>query len=258
MGRALKFLSQSQNAHVNLFDKSAQTPSTGDPHEIWFTCKRGDLLAALQSWHATLRALTNTPVFFLQNGLGLADELEPMGLRNWTRVACWWGARIENQTLQLTPPPRQMCFAGEADPEFWRACGFEVETLPQTAKTSLEWRKALTNLTLNGLLTLHGLPNGALLNKPDLLNQARELHLEARLLAETLGETLTPLEQTWNEVLLTAQNTPKNRNSLLQDLESKRPWELPWLNEWLLKKAAPLRLPLPHHSKLVQALHNLG
>jgi len=258
MGRALKTLSEAQRARVDLFERGAKTPSSGNPHEIWFTCKRGDLAPALQSWRETLRSLPNTPLFFLQNGLGIAEELEPLGIAHWTRVACWWGARIEHQTLHLTPPPRQMCFAGEADPEFWRACGFEVETLPQTARTTLEWRKALTNLTLNGLLTLHGLPNGALLTKPDLLNQARELHLEARSLAEALGETLMPLDRTWNEVLMTAQNTPKNRNSLLQDLEAKRPWELPWLNEWLLKKAAPLGLRLPHHHQLVQALHNLG
>lgn len=258
MGRALETLSEAHGAQVSLFERDTPIPVEGSPHEIWFTCKRGDLASALRSWSAKLPSLQNTSLFFLQNGLGLSEDLEPLQIRRWTRVACWWGARIDHRGLQLTPPPRQMCFAGEADPEFWRGCGFEIETLSESARASLEWRKALTNLTLNGVLTLQGLPNGAILSKPDLLNQAKELHLEARTVAEALGESLAPLHQTWDEAIQTAQNTPQNRNSLLQDLEAKRPWELPWLNEWLLKKANQLGLPLPRHSELVRALRNLG
>ncbi len=254
MGRALAERAQAAGARVTILGRNSsatEAPSSGFD-EAWITCKRPDLEATLRQWAPLLDSNPEAQLYFLQNGLGLAADIATvLGPRTWTRVACWWGSRRDGQALHLTPPPRRMTFAGPHDPEFWGAAGFDVESLASEASARLEWRKALTNLTLNALLAFERAPNGVLLSRPDLMDRARALHLEARRVAEALGVVLPSEELTWAEVLATARNTPSNRNSLLQDLEAGRPSELPWLNTWLRTEAHARGIPAPENDALL-------
>lgn len=258
MGRALAELIGKAGAAATLLGRDSvpafQTSSRSN-NEIWITCKRPHLHAALIQWKPLLDALPNVRLFFLQNGLGLARDIsEVLGTRPWTRVACWWGSRQEGVALHLTPRPRRMSFAGTHDPDFWRLAGFEVESLSEEASASLEWRKALTNLTLNALLAFEREPNGTLLARPDLMERARALHLEARRVAGAIGVVLPSEQRTWEEVLATARSTPTNRNSLLQDLEAGRPTELAWLNTWLRAEGRARGLPTPANDALLDQM----
>jgi ketopantoate reductase len=241
-----------------VFGRHSPIPDRIDAEELWITCKRGDLSALLGAWTQAILAprVGQLRVIFIQNGLGVAEEarLHLGSTCPWTRAALWWGARLDGARLLLTPPPRRMAFAGECDAPFWRSCGFEVETLAMADRDALEWRKALTNLTINALLALHRLPNGALLTHPTLMTEAQALHDEARSVAKGLGISIASRNETWAEVIRTAEATPANRNSLLQDLEAGRDSELEWLNSALVKEAQGLMVAVPHHQKLVLAL----
>lgn len=254
MGRALAERAQAAGARVTMLGRnsSATKAPSSDLDEAWITCKRPDLEATLRQWGPLLDSNHGAKLHFLQNGLGLgADIARVLGPRTWTRVACWWGSRKDGEALHLTPPPRRMSFAGPHDPAFWGAAGFDVESLASDASARLEWRKALTNLTLNALLAFERAPNGALLLRPELMDRARALHLEARRVAEALGVSLPSEKETWSEVLTTAKSTPDNRNSLLQDLEAGRPSELPWLNTWLRSEAHARGIPVPANDALL-------
>jgi len=258
MGTALARAAQHHGTEVKLFARADAVPSAIEGEQIWVACKRGQVDSLIAKWGALLNSNPDTPLFLIQNGLGLSEQLKLAGLRRpWTRVACWWGAKWQGRTLELTPAPRRMTFAGSNHAHYWQQCGFETETLSALDESLLEWRKALTNLTLNPVVTLKQAPNGALLLNSDWIAQARVLHLEARSVAHALKVALPPEAQTWNDVLLTAQNTPQNRNSLLQDLEAGRDWELPWLNAWLVNRAHELGLDLPQNRAVVAALEAL-
>lgn len=260
MGSALARSAQELGTPVLLLGRNDPAPSSESsrPSQIWLTCKRGQLDPAIRQWGAALRAHPDAPLMLIQNGLGLGQQCNEAGLaRDWTRAACWWGARFDGGGLELTPLPRKITFAGRVDADFWSRAGFETEVFDRLESEALEWRKALTNLSINALLALHRVPNGALLRNIDWITRARVLHLEARAVAHHLGIPLQPESQSWDDVLRTAQNTPKNRNSLLQDLEAGREWELPWLNEWLVAQAARLGVEVPQNAALVAALESL-
>jgi 2-dehydropantoate 2-reductase len=257
MGTALARAASAAGADTRLFGRHSSIPGTIEARELWITCKRGSTEALLEAWKSPIVSggRADLRVIFIQNGLGISElAARHLGARSWTRAALWWGARLEGADLILTPPPRRMAFAGDCDAVFWRRCGFEVETLAHSDRDALEWRKALTNLTLNALLALHGAPNGALLAQPELLAEAQLLHDEARAVAERLGIAVGGRTDTWAEVVRTAEATPNNRNSLLQDIEAGRETELEWLNTTLLARARSLGIALPHHEKLVSQL----
>ncbi len=119
------------------------------------------------------------------------------------------------------------------------------------------WKKLLMNAVINPLTALTQVPNGALLEVPDLRDLAVELLQEAYPVVQRhlLPEwTLASLQKELFQVL---EQTRDNRSSMAQDLRLQRPTELPWITGALLDQAREQGRNLTRHEFLYRLIGGL-
>lgn len=197
---------------------------------------------------------------FCQNGLGILEDVaraSGRGLRApQARLIFWFGARLEKpSTLHVAGEPGRyrvdLAYRSGAN---WSAlastlseAGLKVSVDPSIV--AAEWKKALWNLSFNGLGALLEARNGEMLDNLDVLRLARGLFDEARQVAEKEGVAVS--DSDWQEVVRAAQAARENYNSMLQDLWAGRPTELPWLNGRVVERAKSLGISVPLNEMLV-------
>ncbi len=196
--------------------------------------------------------------FTFQNGLGLRDDLAlaldgPVGLG----VASV-GALLEAPGRVRSAGPGRVALAAErallpCAERLARALSetgtpAEVEADPRAT----QWRKLVANAAINALTALHGVPNGALLTRPELRAQMEAAAREAGAVASALGVDLAadPAEL----ARAVARATASNRSSMLQDLERGQPTEVDALNGAVVHEARRLGLSTPVNERLWQAV----
>lgn len=193
-------------------------------------------------------------IVLCQNGLGVMEEARlffPQG--DFVRAVCWLGVRLE------TPPFVRV--AGVDGVEFGSATDlkilmrfFDQSNLPTVWSSDiklLEWKKALWNVSANGLCALAGVKNGEVLENPLLRPLFEGLLDEAIQVAAAEGVKLTVEDR--ERVIQATLKTKNNFNSTYQDLKANRPTEMPWLNGALVKMAQKHRIPVPRH-QMIDAL----
>ena len=132
--------------------------------------------------------------------------------------------------------------------------GFETH-LEQSVE-NLVWSKLVINVGINALTALTGLPNGRLLEFPQIRALMADLVAEAVRVAQAKGITLTypePLAM----VYTVAEKTGRNRSSMLQDFDRLAPSEIDAINGAILREAEALRIEVPVNravTRLIQAL----
>jgi 2-dehydropantoate 2-reductase len=135
--------------------------------------------------------------------------------------------------------------------------GFETHI--EESIDSLVWSKLVINVGINALTALTGLANGRLLDFPPLRSLMADLVGEAVRVAQARGIALT-----YSEPLATvysvAEKTGRNRSSMLQDFDRRRPSEIDFINGAILREAEELGVEVPVNravTRLVQALDAL-
>ncbi|MBC7542984.1 MAG: ketopantoate reductase family protein [Candidatus Sericytochromatia bacterium] len=193
-----------------------------------------------------------------QNGLGVVAEADRwLPGPDWARAIAWFGIRFEPPTTAHVTGVKSMEMAG-GDPvamadaaELLAAIGVPPVFVPDVP--TVEWRKALWNVTLNGLCALAEAPNGAGDSDPLLRPLAETLLAEAAAVARAEGVDVTAEDEA--RVFEGARVTATNLNSTLQDLWAGRPTEMPWLNGAVVERATRLGVSVPSH-RLVCSLVN--
>lgn len=111
------------------------------------------------------------------------------------------------------------------------------------------WLKLALNAAINPIAALAGVPNGHLLEQPELLAQAHAVIDEVHAVATATGLHLDAahLHARLEAVL---QATAHNRCSMLQDLDAGRPTEIAQLNGAVVALAAEHGIPVPRTSAL--------
>jgi 2-dehydropantoate 2-reductase len=135
--------------------------------------------------------------------------------------------------------------------------GFETHL--EKGIDSLVWSKLVINVGINALTALTGLPNGRLLDFPQTRALMGDLVAEAARVAKARGVPLSYTEPL-AMVYTVAEKTGRNRSSMLQDFDRRRPSEIDFINGAIVREAESLGLEAPVNrtvTRLVQALDAL-
>lgn len=221
-----------------------------------------DLVIVLTKAYATaaLRFPPDVPVLTLQNGLGNVETL--CATVGSARVLA--GATAEAATLigegrvRHVAPGRTAfgawtsCDAEPARAALARA-GFDVEVTQ--APGQLIWEKVAINAAINPLTAILNVPNGALLELPEIRALMRDLVVEAAKVAATEGYRFEKSLVELAEQVCHA--TAENISSMLQDIRNGKRTEIDAISGEILRRAQLAALPSPRTRVVAQLVRGL-
>jgi 2-dehydropantoate 2-reductase len=117
------------------------------------------------------------------------------------------------------------------------------------------WRKALVNHAINPLAATHGVPNGALLERKDLHEEALGLLREGFQVAAANGAD--PGEGLEASLDGTLRQTADNQCSMLQDVKAKRPTEIEQITGRLVRLAKGAGIAAPRSDRVYAQVKRL-
>lgn len=197
-------------------------------------------------------------VVTLQNGLGNRETLEASVGRE--RVAV--GVALFGATLvgpgSVTVVPGLVILGEESGREELlqpvarrlRAAGIGVQTTPHVPR--LIWRKLVANCAINPVTALADVPNGALLEEPELHARFLAVAAEVGAVADAKGIDLGADPGALAVQLVRA--TASNRSSMLQDLARGAVTEIDALNGAVAAEGRRLGVPVPENESLWRQL----
>ena len=114
---------------------------------------------------------------------------------------------------------------------------------------NIVWNKLLLNVAINPVCAIAGVRNGALIEVPELWQQAMSAMLEAAAIARASGVILgdLDLEEHLRKVV---EATSENRCSMLQDLMAGRATEIDSLCGAIVERGESLGIPTPVNQSL--------
>lgn len=227
--------------------------------QLIIATKAGQAAAALNKWKACLT--DDAEILMLQNGLGSQAEVAAMLTPSQTLLAAsvTEGAYLE-AVGAVVHAGKGKTLVGR-----WRGANKTAVahwvsrlTIAGLAAESVEairpvlWHKLAVNAVINPLTAIHNVENGALASrdyKPQVDALCAELlQVFKRLgIAEPEGGLVSRIEQ----VIL---STAANRSSMLQDLDKGKKTEIDYITGTLLKAATSLKLELPTHQAMYNAV----
>lgn len=221
-------------------EESARIPVAGDPGEV----PPCDLALILVKAYQTERAArwakqvlrADGVALTLQNGLGPLETLQAIlspsrALQGVTTM----GATLLAPGYARLGGEGPIWLGASAPTEHWaqriadllERAGFRVELRDDLQ--GVIWGKLVANTAINPITALFDVPNGALLERPDLWRLARGVALETAAVARAQGIAL-PFEDPAGFVADVCRRTAANSSSMRQDLHRGRPTEIDALN----------------------------
>lgn len=199
----------------------------------------------------------------LQNGLGNGEKLRSVVPAGSIALA------LTSHGLTLEAPGRVLhagtgqTIVGPLDPAHGGAArvafglfarvGLEPEWRDQMR--GAVWRKALVNHAINPVAALHGVRNGALLDKPELRALSRSLLDEGLSLAQRARADVGP---GLHEALeATLERTRDNWCSMAQDVRAGRPTEIEQISGRLVRLGEQLLVSMPRSDSVYGRLKDL-
>lgn len=193
-------------------------------------------------------------VLTLQNGLGNRETLEASAGsgRVATGVALFGATLTGPGAVRVVPglvilgeePGREEILQPVA--RRLRAAGIGVDTTPNVPR--LVWRKLVANCAINPVTALADVPNGALLEEPELHARLLTVAAEVGAVAEAKGIDLGAHPGALTVQLVRA--TASNRSSMLQDLERGAVTEIDALNGAVVAEGRRLGVPVAENEAL--------
>jgi len=203
------------------------------------------------------------PVLTLQNGLGNVEILkELLGPRRVMGGITSEGATLlgegrvrhagEGETIIGGPQELEglleevVAVLGEAG--FRSRLSHDVE--------GLIWGKLIVNVGINALAAITGVRNGRLPEIPEARCIMERAVDEALTVSFKMGVRL-PYEEPFARVLEVCRMTSQNRASMLQDVLKKRPTEVDFINDAIVREGKRLGVPVPVNETLTGLIHAL-
>ncbi len=245
--------------------KATVVPSDLSDAEALLIFVKSSATAAAARQFAAL-AKTGAIAVTLQNGLGNEQILrEAFGAERTAAGVTSQGATFvgPGRVRHAGVGPTHLCMSDRANEklaplaEALNRAGFETHL--EKSIDSLVWSKLVINVGINALTALTGLPNGRLLDFPQLRALMGDLVDEAARVAKARGISLSYAEPL-AMVYTVAEKTGRNRSSMLQDFDRRRPSEIDFINGAIVREAESLGLQAPANrtvTRLVQALDAL-
>jgi len=189
-------------------------------------------------------------VLTVQNGLGNAEILaEKVEERSIVLGPCTYGARLDSEG--------SVCAAGEGElllgpfrkerdlaplQALFEHAGFR--TILREDPLPLLWEKLILNAAINPLSALARCSNGDLLASEDLRKIMEKLVWEALQVARGEGVALDH-QECLEKCFSVCRKTGSNRNSMLQDVEAKRPTENDAISGQVVLRGRRRGIPVP-------------
>jgi 2-dehydropantoate 2-reductase len=199
-------------------------------------------------------------VLTVQNGLGNVERLcEAVGSRNVLAGSTSEAAIREEDGYVRHVASGKTVFGPwtSADPEPARLAleraGFDAEITPAPGQAI--WEKATLNSGINPLTALLNMPNGALVEVPEVRQLMRDLVVEAVKVATLEGYRFEYSLVEAAEDLCRA--TADNISSMLQDVRAGRKTEIDALSGELLRRGQASGLPMPRTRVVYQLIRGL-
>lgn len=200
---------------------------------VYVSTKAHELEGLLSALKAKLKP--GSSVALCQNGIGIFDigrALLPHV--HILRLNCWLGATRKELNELKVAGYFKLDLSAETDTRkqlqevqaALEATGYKVEA--GTAPHLSEWRKALWNITVNGMCAIVDAKNGAILDYPELKAIADLILDETRRVAHGAGVMIS--QEDLDKVFQSLEQTRENINATLQDLRAGRHPELEFLN----------------------------
>jgi len=178
----------------------------------------------------------DTPVVFLQNGMGHIEQLnetnktvflgvvEHGALRKGDNIVCHTGRGIiKLAAFRKEDKERLKIFAQQLTQDYF------------PVKLAAEWRlllseKLVVNAVINPLTALFHVKNGAILHNPYINELAKELCRESAMVLD-----LDYFKQ-WKLVQVVAENTRENISSMLKDIQAHRQTEIEAISGYIIRQ----------------------
>lgn len=243
-------------------------PAYSDPAEIpgkadlvLVSVKTYATRAALQSIH---RLCTGSTVFLtLQNGVGNFERISEVVGEASTLV----GVTAQGATLLEPGRVRHggngLTVVGEfrGDPsdrvhtivDSFHEAG--IETQAGGNMQQLIWQKLMVNVGINAITALTGIRNGQINTIPDARSLCRAAVEEALLVAERKGFSFEG--DMVERVFAVAEATSRNRSSMGQDIDRRRPTEIDAINGAIVSYGKELGLPVVVNETLTRLVRTL-
>ncbi|MGI8315018.1 2-dehydropantoate 2-reductase [Halobacillus mangrovi] len=195
---------------------------------------------------------SDTPVLFLQNGMGHIEKLLEKPYPAWVGIV-EHGALKQDHCHVLHTGKGIVKIASvtkerniEKIVSSFNHSDFPVEYEPDYKEMLIS--KLIVNTVINPLTALFKVNNGHIISNSYLRELAEAVCLEACL---TLNRSF---HEEWENVLTIAELTSENQSSMFKDLVEGRQTEVDAISGYILNKS---RKPLPYHQFLVQGIHAL-
>lgn len=204
----------------------------------------------------------HTRVLTLQNGLGNLELL-----RAWKGPYAFGGTTTMGAQL-LAPGKVRVSGLGktvvgsDADRrsalelgEMFASCGLPVEVTDDII-TEI-WSKAVVSACINPLTAVLRVPNGSLIENDAIARMVGDICLECVNVAKAEGINLSPggLEK---RVWKVAEDTSRNRSSMLRDVENSRRTEIEQINGAFVRAAARHNVSVPINRALTAMVGTLA
>ncbi len=221
-----------------------------DPTVVLVTVKAYDLELVLRSLAPHLSPAHLVVV--LQNGLGIQSLARAVLGRDVVRGVTFLAAnRPCPGEVEYSAAGKTYFPACEEVVGLWNAAGLPVQVVDDVR--TYVWRKVAINAVINPLTALLDVQNGALRHMPEV---TRPLVEELVPVAVAAGVQLA-VDETYDKVQASIQQTGHNVSSMLQDVRARRRTEIDWINGALVRVASDHGIPVPRHRLLVDLLHGL-
>ena len=226
---------------------ATRIPTRASPDLVIVATKSYETAAAVQS----LRAFARTAVFLtLQNGLDNADILA----RTATRVVAGTTA---HGVMYLGPGEIRHAGLGDTTIGAWNEVGEDavvrlrdildeagIRTRITADIRSELWAKLVVNAAINPLGALAAVPNGRLVQDPDLRRLLDDVARETASVARAAG-ALVDVDDLVRRARLVARRTAANRASMLQDLDRGHRTEIDAITGAVLREAERVGMQAP-------------
>lgn len=250
--RASLAFDHAQTPATEKLDLTVKPPAECGPIPLLLVaCKTPYTDAAL----ARLQLTDSATVVRLQNGLGSLDGRLKPGQRLIEGVTASAVMSQTDDTLRVVAE-NATTFGGGHRPAWfdglarhWPGLAWATDIRP------VQWRKLVVNAALNPLTAIHDVPNGALLERPD-------LRAEMTTLIDEADAVLARLDESWPanshaSVADVVRATAGNTSSMRADIHAGAMTEIAAINGWLLRRAEELGLDLPAHRRIVDRVRAL-